>query len=226
MALNTYNDLLAGLQQWMEDDDVEFQASIPDIIDLGEKRLTRDLDLSLFRRTDSTTTMSIGVATVTKPTIAAPDLLVATKGVYLTGGALTGSKFISRRGHDYVVDYNEYAANGVPRYFAETDEGSWIFGSPPDATYTVNVRYLSRPPALTVANQTNWLSDNCYDILFKACLAEAEGFLKDDERSAKWEQDYGSNMPRIRAELYQQFGNQYDILGATPQPQLRRSFSP
>ena len=222
MALNTYNDLLAGLQAWLEDDDAEFQGSIPDVIDLAEKRLLRDLDLALFRRVDSTATMSIGVASVTKPTIAAPDLFIASKGIWLTGGALTRPAFLQNRGGEYVRDFNG-GSNAVPRFWAEEDETTWLFGPTPDATYTVNVRYLSRPDRLATGNQTNWLSDNAYDILFKSALAEAEKFLKSDERAPIWEQDYIKTMPRVRAELYNQFGNQHDVLGRSATPDARRS---
>lgn len=226
MALNTYNDLLAQLQAWMEDDDAEFQAAIPDIIDLGEKRLLRDLDLTLFRGEDSSATMTIGAAQQTKPTIAAPDLLITTNVLYLSGGGLTGGVFLEQRDHSYVHMYNQYAVDGVPKYFGEVDETTWIFGPKPDAAYTMNVMFLSRPAQLSVSNQTNWLSDNAYDVLFKACLAEAEKFLKDDERSQLWDADYTRDMARVRAELYQQFQNQYDMLGATPQAVARRSHTP
>lgn len=227
MALNTATDLTAALQAWVEDDDAEFVGSIPDVIDLGEKRLLRDLDLAIFRRTDSTTLMVASTALVTKPTIAAPDLLIATKAIYLTGGVglnpLTRAVFLEQRSHEYILDYNG-AADGVPRFYGEVDEATWIFGRTPDDTYTINMIYLSRPQPLEITvNETNWLSDNAYDILFKAALAEAEKFLKSDERAPLWEQDYILSLVRARRELYNQFGNQYDQFGATPAAKGPRS---
>jgi hypothetical protein len=227
MPLNTYNDLLAGLQAWLEDDDAEFQGSIPDVIDLAEKRLVRDLGLQLFRRVDSTTTMTASVNTATKPTIASPDLLITTKQMWLTGGAIPAGEFRFPAQRD--VSYCRWHASGStdaePEFWAELDETTWFFSPAPDATYTVNISYLSRPDRLTVANQTNWLSDNVYDILFKAGLAEAEKFLKADERVLVWDKDYLENMPQVRRELYQQFGNQFDRLGATPLPAQPRSLT-
>jgi hypothetical protein len=207
----------------MEDDDSEFVGSIPDVIDLGEKRLLRDLDLAIFRRVDSSATMTASQATVTKPVIAPPDLLIAAKGIWLTGGALTRAQFLQQRSFEYVTDYIG-AADGVPKFWGEQDEVTWIFGRTPDATYTVNVRYLSRPnPLVVISNETNWLSDNAYDILFKAALAESEKFLKSDERAPMWESDYLQSIPMARRELYNQFGNQYDNLGAVAVPQGPRS---
>ncbi len=233
MALNTYADLIAGMQEWVEDDDTEFQNSINDIVNLAEIQLARDLDLALFRRTDSTTNLVVGTATVTKPTIASPDLLVATKGLYLTGGTgpLGGPVFLENRSAEYVLSHNYGAVtgappNGVPRYYSELDESQWVLSPAPDDTYVLNLRYLSRPQGLGPSNQTNWFADNCWDILFLLCLVKSEKFLKSDDRIAVWKTEYQENMPRIRAELYNQFGNQYDTLGATPTPQLRRSFNP
>jgi hypothetical protein len=223
MALNTYNFLLAGIQAFMEDNDAELTASVPDIVNLAEIRLVRDLDLSIFRRIDSTATLTIGNPVRAKPTIAAPDILVAAKGIWLTGGTIVGGKFLEERSYEYLVDYNAGASNGIPKYFAEIDEGNWYFAVPPLAAYVVNVRYLSRPNPLTVANQTNWLSTYASDILFKACLAEAEKFLKADERSVMWSNDYDLALPLARRELTSKFSNQVDKIGATSVPQAPRS---
>jgi len=224
MALNTYTTLIAGLQAWVEDDDSEFTGSINDVLDLAELRLTKDLDLALFRRTDSTAVMSIGSPNVTKPTIGAPNVLIATKVIYLTNGGLT--VFPQLRGQDYCVDYEAgVSANGVPKYWAEASETTYFITPRPALAWTVNVRYLSRPPQLTPSNQTNWLSTYAYDLLFKAALAEAEKFLKSDERAPIWEADYVKSMPTTRRQLYQQYQNQYDRLGATPLPNLVRSLA-
>jgi hypothetical protein len=223
MALQTYNDLIQALQDWMEDDDAEFQGSLNDVVDLGEQRLARDLDLAIFRRT-TTTALVIGTATVTKPSVS-PEYLIATKALWLTGGALTTPVFLEVRDQGYVT-WATGTTNGVPLFWAEENETSWTLAPAPDATYTLNIRYLSRPTKLAPANQTNWFTDNAYDILFKACLAEAEKFLKSDERIEIWNNDYLQSMPQVRRELYQQFGNQYDRLGHTPMPMAPRSLTP
>jgi hypothetical protein len=223
MALNTYNFLLAGIQNFLEDNDAELTASVPDVINLAEIRLVRDLDLSIFRRINAALTLTIGNPVGIKPTISGPDLLVATKGIWLTGGTIVGNKFLEERSYEFLIDYNSGAANGIPKYFAEIDEGNWYFAVPPLAAYVVHLRYLSRPNPLTVANQTNWLSTYASDLLFKASLAEAEKFLKADERSVMWSNDYNDQLPQARRELVSKFSNQVDRVGATAVPQAPRS---
>lgn len=224
MTLNTFDDLSTGLQNWLEDDGAEFVGDIPDVIDLAEKRLLRDLDLAIFRRTDSALSMTISQAIDTKPTIAGPDLLIATKQIYLTGGGLTSARFLVNRSNEFILDYNN-GIDGIPKYYGEVSETQWIWGPTPVATYTVNLRYLSRPDPLATGNQTNWLSDNAYDILFKAALAEAEQYLKSDERVMMWTADYNRSVQMARKELYNLFGNQADMLGSTPQPAVVRSIA-
>lgn len=228
MALNNYTGLVAGLQSWTEDDDAEFTGAIDDVINLGELRLLRDLDLAIFRRVDSTATMTASQSTVTKPTIAAPNILVATKDIWLSGGSLAAGavRFCVNRDIGYCRWYASDAVDALPVYYAELDESNWFFAVAPDSTYTVNVSYLSRPEALSSTNEDNWLSGNAYDILFKSCLAEAEKFLVSDERAPVWEQDYISHIDATKKELYGLYGNQYDRLGTVPQPTVPRSAMP
>lgn len=223
MALNTYTDLINGIQAWVEDVTSDFTDDLNDIVDLGEKRLLRDLDLAIFRRVDSTLTLTASTAEATKATISSPDLRIATKAVWLTGGGLSGPVFLEQRSYEYVTMYNSGASDGTPKFYGEKDEDTFIFGAPPDDTYTVNERFISRPEPLSTSNETNWLSDNAYDILFKACLAEACAFLKNMGLKTAWDMDYEAALPMARKELYNLFGNQYDQLGAVPVPQAPRS---
>jgi len=221
--LNTYNDLVSGIEVWLEEYGSNFTSSINNVIDLAERRLARDLDLAAFRRTNSATSMVIGTATITKPTIAAPDLLIAIKQIWLSGGALTGPVMLARKPAEVLIDYNSGAANGVPKYYADESDTVIRFAPPPVATYVVNIRYLSRPAALSTSNQTNWLSTYVYDLLFKAALTEAEKFIVADERVPVWESDYQTALAMVKRELYNQFGTQYDHLSAVPVPQAPRS---
>ncbi len=218
MALNNYTGLVAGLQSWTEDDDSEFVGEIDNIINLGELRLLRDLDLAIFRRVNSATTMTASQSTVTKPTITPPDVLIVSKDIWLSGGGLAADavRFVVNRDIGFCRWYASEATDDLPKYYAELDEDNWFFSVAPDQTYTVNISYLSRPQALDVGNEDNWLSENAYDILFKACLSEAEKFLVADERAPIWEEDYLTHIAATKKELYGLYGNQYDRFGGTP----------
>ena len=146
MALNSYTDLVAGLQSWTEDDDAEFVGEIDNILNLGELRLVRDLDLAIFRRVDTTTTMTASQSAVTKPVIAPPEELIVSKDIWLSGGSLGASevRFVLNRDIGYCRWYASGAVDALPVYYAELDEDSWFFAVAPDATYTVNPRLVGR----------------------------------------------------------------------------------
>ena len=60
MSNKTWTELTDNLQAWLEDDDDEFTASIDEVVNLGEMRLWRDLDLGIFSSTDTTPTVTEG----------------------------------------------------------------------------------------------------------------------------------------------------------------------
>jgi len=206
--------LTADLQAWMEDDGTEFAGSIPEVINLGELRLARDLDLSIFRATETTPTVQ-GVSAVVKPAGYAANQLGA-QSISFESGASSARTFLELRSYEWIEDYLT-TAEGAPQYYAEPDETNFIVAPLPDTVYTLTVRYIIRPAALVVTtNETNWLSDNVGDLLFKACLAEAEKFLKSDDRIPIWEQDYASLIPASKRELYDLMAARYPEIRAFP----------
>lgn len=208
----TATQLTADLQAWLEDDDAEFQGSIPEIINLGELRLIRDLDLSIFYSVDTAATTQ-SQAEVAKPVGYTADELGA-QSIYYTVANVT--TFLELRSIDWIREYLT-ATEAAPLYYAEPDQTNFVVAPLPDGVYTLNIRHLNRPaPLVVTTNENNWLSDNAGDILFKACLAESEKFLKSDDRIPIWEQDYMTSLPSTKRELYELMGTRYPELRAFP----------
>lgn len=208
MSNMTYAELVAKLQAWEEDDDLEFQGSIDDIINLGEMRLWRDLDLGIFTSEDTTPTVATNELLV-KPTT--DTELVSFQSLwYDNGGERT---FLELRSPDWVRDYQ--SVDAAPRFYCELDETNWALAPIPDAIYTVNVRGTTRPARLgdgtggTVT--TTWLSLHQSDMLFKACMAESEGFLKSDDRIDIWKQQYVDTLPLAKRETYTLLQQRYNL---------------
>jgi hypothetical protein len=219
MTNKTYTELETNLQAWLEDDDAEFQGSIAEIINLGQMRLWRDLDLSIFTSEDTASTSS-GFANVTKP-VTDTELVNFTSLWYDNAGVRT---FLELRSVDFVRDYQVPAATGAPKYYCERDDLEWEFAPVPDAVYTINTRGTTRlDPLVKTTNETNWLSLHMDDILFKACLAEAEQFLKADDRAPVWFEQYVGALPLVKKETYEMMQSRYQLtpmeLPATPTTQ-------
>jgi len=202
----THTLLTAKLQQWLEDDDAEFSSSIDDIINLGELRVWRDLDLSIFTSTDTVTTV-VSTETVTKPTT--DTELVTWQSLYYDNGNVR--TWIELRSNDWVRDFQTPVSLGPPKYYSELNETQWLLGPAPDAIYTINARGITRPTKLSSGNPTTWLSNHQDDLLFKACLAEAEGMLKADDRRTMWQEDYASALPLAKRETYEMLNAHYNL---------------
>ena len=206
MSNMTYAELSAKLQAWVEDDDAEFVGSIDDVINLGEMRVWRDLDLSIFT-SENTTVTADGVVTATKP-VADLELVVTQSIFYDNAGLRT---FLELRSTDFVRDHQVIGATAPPIYYSEQTETAWLLSPIPDAIYTLTARGVTRPTRLSSSNTTTWLSLHQDDILFKACLAEAEGFLKADDRVAMWSEQYAAALPLAKRETYELLNQRYNL---------------
>ena len=202
----TYTELSDKLQAWLEDDDAEFVGSIDDVINLGEMRLWRDLDLAIFKSDDTTPTV-MSAETLTKPT---GDLeLVTWQSLYYDNA---GERiWLELRSVDFVRDHQVIGATAPPKYYAEQTELLWLLSPIPDAVYTVNARGITRLTRLSVGNPTTWLSLHQDDMLFKVCLAEAEGFLKADDRVDVWTAQYAAALPLAKRETYELMNSHYHL---------------
>lgn len=205
MSHVTYTELVAKLQDWLEDDDEDFQGSIDDVIQLGELRCLRDLDLTIFNTEDTTPTVDMQDS-VPKP--AGVDV-VSWQSIYFDdAGERT---WLELRSYGFVRDHQVVGATAPPKYYSEHTETDWLLSPIPDAVYTLNARGITRPDGLSVGTSNTWLGDNAGDLLFKGCLAEAEGFLKSDDRKGMWMQDYTGLLPVVKRELYEMLGQHYDL---------------
>jgi hypothetical protein len=211
MSNKTYTQLSNNLQAWLEDDDTEFQGSIAEIIDLGQMRLWRDLDLSIF--SSEATTPTVGSqATVPKPVADTEVVSFQSLWFDFDPGAGTQRYWLELRSTDYVRDYQQPGVTGIPKYYCEVDQDNWELAPIPDAVYTINTRGTTRlEPLVELTQETNWLSLHMDDILFKACLAESEKFLKSDDRVEMWKTDYAESLPLAKRETYTLLQERYNL---------------
>lgn len=211
MSNKTYTELAANLQAWLEDDDNEFQGSIPEIIDLGQMRLWRDLDLSIFTSEDTSDTVASNEL-LAKPSTDTEVVSFQSLWFDFDPGAGTQRYWLELRSTDFIRDYQQPGVTGIPKYYCERDQDNWALAPIPDAIYTVNTRGTTRlEPLVPTTQETNWLSLHMDDILFKACLAESEKFLKSDDRVEMWKADYTEALPLAKRETYTLLQERYNL---------------
>lgn len=188
MALpTTYNLLVSELQTTLLDDTTEFTAALGYLIPLAEVRVYKALELAGLDSTE-TVTITQGTATIAKPTgwVATLDMW------YIASGDRT---LMYPRSISVVRDYNpDPADEGLPLYYAENSQTTWLVAPTPNFTGTGEARVVKYPSLLASGTQTTWLSENATESLWYSCLIAAEQFLKTDldkpERIKMWENEF------------------------------------
>lgn len=205
MALSyTYNQLLDALQKWPKDSDSAYVSDLPQIIQMGELRLARELNLELWDVRDTSQSVTAAATRaarlITKPTdtIVVRDVMLALDGVIVAHPELRSRSFIDR----YAPDPTQ---QGKPRYYCEESATQLQLAPTPDEDYDVIMLVMKRPAdgfTSSSGNTTSWLSTRVPDALFAACLMEAEQYLKADDRYADYRTKYYQELlPTARTEL-------------------------
>ncbi|TXH46561.1 MAG: hypothetical protein E6Q97_29285 [Desulfurellales bacterium] len=172
MALATYTDLQTSIGNWLKRDDLA--AQIPDFITLAEARFNRKLRL---RAMETSVTTTVSGQTYSMPA----DIRKIERFFVTTGG----------REYDLLYkapgDMAKFSGQtGMPLYFTTINQQAYLYPAP-DAAYDITMFYMTRVPALSVSNTTNWLLTNAPDVYLYGSLLQAAPYMKDDQRIAIWE---------------------------------------
>jgi len=211
----TYATLTAAIKAYAEDTDVDFVANTDDFIAKAETRVLRDLDLELFEAWQLVT-VSGGTRNVVKPanTIEVNDL-------WIRSPATLEWIELPRRSFEYCLLYAPVeATTGVPAFYSEFDADDIYVVPTPDQSYSggnARVRATIRPTGLSSSNTTSWLGNNVADLLFHACMIEAQSFLKNPKKIEEAAGMYQSLIQQIALEMEQIRRPTYKRLNAEQQ---------
>lgn len=161
-------------------------AQIPKLINLAERRISRDLKIQGFQ-TVVTTNMQANVAVMAKP-----DRWRDTVSINIgTGGGSNSRTTIYGRSYEYCRQYwPDQTQTETPVFYTDYDYKHWLFAPTPDSAYPVEIVYYELPALLDDENQTNWLTEFAPNVLLYGTLLEATPYLKNDERIPVWQQFY------------------------------------
>lgn len=201
----SYTTLFAALQDWPVHASPKYLLNLPNLIALGERRLWGDLNIEEYDTDDQVTVQTaIGNTTVAKPT---DCIQIRSAGYLVPASAPVKFAGLELRSRDYCRNINSGSANGLPQFYAELTQATLLLAPPPAAVYQMSYRYIGNPVetlSTTSPGSTTWLSRAAPDGLLAACLAEAEEYIKADDRYQDYMSKYNNELlPRIRAELRQ-----------------------
>jgi hypothetical protein len=105
------------------------------------------------------------------------------------------------RKYEYLREYwPDPAQTDVPKFYCDYDYTHWLVAPTPDAAYNFEVIYYERPQPLDSSNQSNWFTQYAPQALLYGALLQAMPFLKNDARTAMWQQQYDLIMATLKAE--------------------------
>jgi hypothetical protein len=185
MALDTFAGLKATIADYLNRDDLT--TIIPSFITLAEAKFNRKLRVrQMIKRAEG----QINTAFFAYPS----DWLQAKEFVLNTNPTVR-LQYIDES-YSNELRATRFVAVGRPLYY--TIVGTQLEFTPtPDTTYSAELTYYAKIPALSDSNTSNWLLAYAPDLYLYGALMEATPYLKDDERLAVWGQLYANSLGDI-----------------------------
>ena len=184
----TYDSLVLNVQQYMERNDADFVAQIPNLIALAESNIAAELK-TFLQLTVVETTLATDQVVLTKPARWRKTVSMKVNGQPML-----------IRSQDYVAQYQSESANGQPLYYADYDYSNWAFAPKPDQTYPVEIIYYSEIQPLDAQNQQNLFTQVAPQAMLYGTLVQAQGYLKALDKLPIWKQYYTDSLAALKKE--------------------------
>jgi hypothetical protein len=192
-AVMTYDSLVADIESYLERNDTATVQKIPTFIMLAEQIISAEIKF-LGNLTVNTSTMVANTAIIDKP---ARWRKTVSMNVTVAGERNP----VLLRKYEYLREYwPDPAQTEVPKFYCDYDYTHWLVAPTPDAAYNFEVIYYERPQPLDSSNQSNWFTQYAPQALLYGALLQAMPFLKNDARTAMWQQQYDLIMATLKAE--------------------------
>ena len=185
MALDTFAGLKATIADYLNRDDLT--SVIPSFITIAEAKFNRKLRTrQMIKRAN---------AQIETAFFAYPSDWLQAKEFQLNTNPIVRLQFVTEAYGDE-LKANRYVSIGQPAYYTIT--GTQLeFIPAPDSTYSAELTYYAKIPALSDSNTSNWLLAYAPDLYLYGALLEASPYLKDDERLAVWSSLYTNSLGDI-----------------------------
>lgn len=192
-ATMTYDSLVENIQSYLERTDQATLDKIPLFIMLAEQVIASQIKF-LGNLTVQTSAMVQGANVIDKPA-----RWHKTVSMNIT---VAGKRYpVLLRRYEYLREYwPDPAQESIPKFYCDYDYTHWMVAPTPDAAYNFEVLYYERIQPLDSSNQTNWFTIYAPQALLYGSLLQAMPFLKNDERTPMWQQQYDAIMQTLMAE--------------------------
>jgi len=196
----TYDSLVENIQSYLERTDTATLEKIPLFIMLAEQVIASEIKF-LGNLTVANSTLVAGSNILQKPAR-------WHKTVSMNVVVSNERQPILLRTYEYLREYWPNEGNtDIPKFYCDYDYSHWLIAPTPDTAYNFQVLYYERVQQLDSTNQTNWFTIYAPQALLYGSLLQATPFLKNDERTPMWQQQYTAIMNTLKTENTQRIGD-------------------
>jgi hypothetical protein len=168
--ITDYGTLKTEIADFLLRDDLT--AVIPTFVSFAHEKLNRDMRTRQM--------VQRATASLTTEYTALPGDFLQMRDIRLNSNPVRSLEYISSEGQNQEREFYGNTS-GEPRYYTIIGETIQVFPSP-DTTYTIEMAYYEKIPALVNPTDTNWLLTKAPDIYLYGSLVHSAPYLKDDER--------------------------------------------
>ena len=184
----TYDSLVLNVQQYMERNDADFIAQIPNLIALAESCIAAELK-TYMQLIVVETSLAQNQTVLNKPARWRKTVSMKTNGVPML-----------LRSQDYVAQYLSESDPGQPKYYAEYDYNNCNFAPRPDVAYPVEIIYYAEVQPLDAENQQNLWTAIAPQAMLYGTLLQAQGYLKALDKLPVWKSYYTDSIAALKKE--------------------------
>lgn len=173
MAITTYAELKTAIGDWLNRDDLD--NVIPNFISLAEAQFNRSIrHRKMVVRSD---------ATLDTPYFAVPADWLQTIRFQLNTNPVTPLLFVTPE--QALEESMVYSTGQQPLFYTMVGKQFQVVPSP-DSSYSAELLYYAKIPALSNSATTNWLLTESPDLYLYGALIQSAPYLKEDERINVW----------------------------------------
>lgn len=194
----TYDELYQSIIDFTENNDITFTDNIPTFVQNAEHRIYNSVLIPVLRR-NVTGNMTANNKYLTCPS----DFLAPYEmAISVSNGLVPPTysyEYMLQKDVSFVRQaYPTPTYIGVPKYYAQFDENTFILGPTPDQSYTVELHYYYYPESIVTLG-TSWIGENFPMCLLYGSLVEANIFNKGEaDVQQNYEKLFQDNMALLK----------------------------
>ena len=186
-----FNSLVSIIIETTENDGSEFVGALPAMIQRAQEKMQNDLD-DQGLVTYASVAVSASSAEVSVPV---GGEIIKTFSIEVDGARTQ----LKHRPYEYLLDYWPVSAStGTPRYYGFKTNTEIRVAPTPSATVDSQIGFIAQVTTITSASPTNYFTTHCENALFYSSMIEASLFMKSFNTTQAWQQEYQSEVDRLR----------------------------